>query len=178
MPSEIFDCRFDSLVDLDLLNAGIALDVKNAVGNQQIVVELLRAANVQDRVSLAIELPDFFQGQTRSWIARQIARAERPAIFETKLARQPVKNFRGVIELVGDFECFRVVRKAGRVFDVKNVVPEPLQADDVMDVLPDHACDRHRAHEAHDDNALAFHREENAQRPTLNVQHPIACIER
>ena len=59
MPSQIFDCRFYSLVDLDLLNGGVALDVKNAIGNKQVVVEFLRPANVQDRVSIPIELLDF-----------------------------------------------------------------------------------------------------------------------
>src|SRR5206468_9303019 len=35
-------------------------------------------------------------------------------------------------------------------------MPESLQSDDVMDVLPDYAGDRHRSHEAHHDDALAF----------------------
>ena len=34
MPPQIFDCRFHAFVDLDLLNAGVALDVKNAIGNE------------------------------------------------------------------------------------------------------------------------------------------------
>ena len=42
MSSQIFDCRFYSLIDLDLLNARIALDVKNAIGNEQIVIKFLR----------------------------------------------------------------------------------------------------------------------------------------
>jgi len=60
MPSQIIDRRFYFLVDLDLFNAGIALDVKNAIGNKQVVIEFLRAANVEDCVRIAIELPDFF----------------------------------------------------------------------------------------------------------------------
>src|SRR5881227_1642789 len=87
MPPQIVDCRFHALVDLDLLNAGVALDVKNAIGNEQVVVELLRATNVQDRVRIAIKLPDFLQRHAGSWSARQVARAVRPSIFEIKLAR-------------------------------------------------------------------------------------------
>ena len=34
MPSQILDCRFYALVDLDLLDARVALDVKDAIGNQ------------------------------------------------------------------------------------------------------------------------------------------------
>ncbi len=34
MPSQIFDGRFYSLVDLDLLNARVALDVENSIGNK------------------------------------------------------------------------------------------------------------------------------------------------
>jgi hypothetical protein len=60
MPSQILDCRFHPYVDLNLLNAGVALDVKNAVGNKQIVIKFLRTTNVQDCVRIAIELPDFF----------------------------------------------------------------------------------------------------------------------
>ena len=60
MPPEIFDRRFHPLVDLDLFNTRVALDVKNAIGNKQVVVEFLRAANIQDGISVSIELPDFF----------------------------------------------------------------------------------------------------------------------
>ena len=48
------------LIDLDLFNAWIALDVKNAIGSEQIVVEFLRAADVQDRVCFSIELSNSF----------------------------------------------------------------------------------------------------------------------
>src|SRR6266496_2321838 len=46
MPSQIFDCGFYFLVDLDLLNTGVALDIKNAIGNEQVVIKFLRAANI------------------------------------------------------------------------------------------------------------------------------------
>ena len=69
MPSQIINCRFDALVDLDLLDARVALDVENAIALKQIVVELLRAANVQDRIRFAIKLTDLFQRQSGSWIA-------------------------------------------------------------------------------------------------------------
>ena len=49
-------------------NARIALDVKNAIGNEQIVIEFLCAANVQDRIGVAIELPDSRQGEPGRWI--------------------------------------------------------------------------------------------------------------
>jgi hypothetical protein len=37
-----------------LLKAGVALDVKNAIGNEQVVVEFLGATDVQDCVRIAI----------------------------------------------------------------------------------------------------------------------------
>jgi hypothetical protein len=39
-----------------------------------------------------------------------------------------------------------------------------------MDMLPDHACDGHGAHKTHYDDALAFHKKENAQRAMSNTQ--------
>ena len=140
-----------------MLNAGVALDVKNAIGNEQVVVEFLGATDVQDCVRIAIQLPDFFQRHAGSWSSRQVPRAIRPAIFEIKLARQAGENFCCVIELVSYFKCFRIVRKTRRIFDEIDVVPEPLQSDDVMNVLPDDARDRHRSHEPHHHDALAFH---------------------
>ena len=59
MAAQIIDGRSDAFVDLDLLNPGIALDVKNAIAYQQVVVEFLGAANVQDGVGVAIKLTDF-----------------------------------------------------------------------------------------------------------------------
>src|SRR5206468_3853369 len=80
MPLQIFDCRLYAFIDLDLFNAGIALDVKNAIGNEQVVVEFLGATDVQDCICIAIELPDFFQRHAGSWSSRQVPRAIRPAI--------------------------------------------------------------------------------------------------
>jgi len=68
MPPQICDCRFYALVDLDLLNARVALDVKNAIGNQQVVIKFLRPANVQDCICLAIQLLDFLKWQADGWI--------------------------------------------------------------------------------------------------------------
>ncbi len=165
------------MIDLDLLDARVALDVKNALALQQIVVELLSSADVEDRVRLAVELLDFRQADSSRRMVREIARAETPAPLEAELARQLPEHLRGVSEVVARIEGLRVVGNPGGVFDVVNIVPEPLQADDVMNVLPDDAGDRHRAHEAHDDDALSFHgaevegRGENVQRSTFNVQH-------
>ena len=83
---------------------------------------------------------------------------------------EPIENFSRIIDLVVDLESFRIVGKPGRIFDVVNFVSEALQADDVMDVLPNYACNRHPAHESHDDDALAGHYEENAERRTPNIQ--------
>ena len=60
MTPQIIDCRSYAFVDLDLLNPGIALDVKEAIANKQVVVKLLRAADIQDGIGIPIELPDFF----------------------------------------------------------------------------------------------------------------------
>ena len=59
MFSQIIDRRPDALIDLDLLDARVALDVKNALALQQIVIEFLSPADIEDRVRLAVELSDF-----------------------------------------------------------------------------------------------------------------------
>ena len=79
MSLQIINCRSYTFVDLDLFNAGIALDVKDAIGNEQVLVEFLRAANVQDRIGIPIELTNFFQRQAGCWVFRQITRTKCPA---------------------------------------------------------------------------------------------------
>ena len=44
-------------------------------------------------------------------------------------------------------------------------MPEPLEAHDVMDVLPDDARDGATGHESHDDDAFAFHRRRQSSSP-------------
>jgi len=68
-----------------------------------------------------------------------------------------LKDPGGVIVLLVYVKGLGILGKAGGIFDVIDVVPETLQADDVMEVLPDDAGDGAPAHEAHDDEALFFH---------------------
>src|SRR6266480_2275521 len=103
-------------------------------------------------------------------ISWQITCAIAPSIFEAEILRHSRKDFRRIIKFIRDFKGVRVVGQTGRVFDEVNLVSETLKSDDIMNVLPDDTGDRHRAHEAHDDDALAFHEEENVQRSTFNVK--------
>ena len=110
-----------------------------------------------------------------------VARAVRPPILEIELARELAENFRRVIEFHIYFERFRVVRNPGRILDVVNVVAETLQADDVMNVLPNHAGDR--AFEPMKPiTTIRFDFIEaatsNAQRPTSNVASSELSVER
>ena len=143
MLTQIIDRRSGALIDLDLLDARVALDVKNALASQQIVIEFLGAADIEDRVRLAVKLLDFRQADSSCWMLGQIARAEAPAPLESELARQLPKHLGSVSEVVARLEGLRVVGNSGGVFDVVNVVPETLQPDEVMDVLPDDTGDRH-----------------------------------
>ena len=56
--SKIFDRRFVLLVDFDLFDAGIALEVEDAIAGEQVGIEFLGAADVKDGVGFAIELAD------------------------------------------------------------------------------------------------------------------------
>ena len=77
--------------------------------------------------------------------------------FETKFAREAVQESRGISKLRREAESLRIVRMPGGIFNVVDFVPEALQADDVMDVLPDHPGHWDTGHEAHHDQLLAFH---------------------
>src|SRR6266567_2301146 len=164
MSPEIVYCRLNTLIDLYLFNAWIALDVKNSIARQQIIIELLRATDIQNRIGRFIKLTNFPEGQTYGPEFRQITCAKRPAILKTKFIGQARQQFCGVTKIVARVESFCVVGNAGGIFDVVDIVTESLQADDVVHMLPDHARDRTGAHEAHDHEAFAFHCEENAER--------------
>src|SRR5205807_5538988 len=163
-------CRLNTLIDLYLFNAWIALDVKNSIARQQIIIELLRATDMQNRIGRFIKLTNFPEGQTYGPEFRQITCAKRPAILEIKFIGQARQQFRGVTKIVARVESFCVVGNAGGIFDVVNLVTESLQADNVVHMLPNHARDRAGAHEAHYDDALALHCEENTERSIPNAQ--------
>ena len=74
------------------------------------------------------------------------------------MRRQAREVSQRVAVVVGDLKVHGIVGQPGAVLDVVDFMPEPLQADDVVNVLPDHAGDRAAGHEAHDDDAFAFHR--------------------
>ena len=59
MSPEIIDCRLNTLVDLYLFNTWIALYIEDAIAGEQIFIEFLRAANIQNRISRLIKLTDF-----------------------------------------------------------------------------------------------------------------------
>src|SRR5438132_8007150 len=87
----------------------------------------------------------------------KITGAKPPPPLKIELARKSIENSRGVVVFVVNLKRLGVVGQPGRVLDVKDAMTKPLKPNDVMDVLPDHAGDRHRAHEAHDHDALRFH---------------------
>src|SRR5947199_2559254 len=70
MSAQILNCRFHALIDLDLLDPRIAFNVQNPIRNEQIVVEFLCAADVQNSVRIPVKLPNSFQSQAGSGIAR------------------------------------------------------------------------------------------------------------
>src|SRR5438094_9412956 len=92
------------------------------------------------------------------------------AFMTTILMCHACKQFRVLTKIVARVESFCVVGNAGGIFDVVNLVTESLQADNVVHMLPNYARDRAGAHEAHYDDALRFHRSENVQHLTSNIQ--------
>ena len=129
-----------ALVHLDLLDGGVALDVDDALAAQEVVVEFVRAADVEQRVGVARRDRSRKPRDSPAVSSRRlVARAERPAALETELRRQPREDARRIGIILGRRLLDRIVRNARRVLDVIHLVPEALQADDVMDVLPDHA---------------------------------------
>src|SRR4029077_15888925 len=109
MTPQIIDRRSYPLINPDLLHARIAFDINNAIACEQIVVEFLRPANIQNRVRFAIELTNPFQRKARRWLTTEITRAERPAILEFEFACQSLEKPSRLIKFVFYFEFLRVV---------------------------------------------------------------------
>jgi len=76
--------------------------------------------------------------------------------LEVEFIGQRAEELGGIGEIVVYFEGVGIIREAGRIFDVVDLVSKPPQADNIVKVLPDHTGDRARAHEAHHDNPLAL----------------------
>ena len=98
MPAEIPARGRVAFVDLDLLHAGIAFDVKNAVALQQVVIEFLAPANIEDGIGVPVELPDLLQGKSGRRLFRMITRAKGPAPLKFKFPRQSLQQPGGIAE--------------------------------------------------------------------------------
>src|SRR4051812_35927794 len=108
---QIFDGRSVALIDFDLFDARIALDVEDAVAREQVGIEFLGAADVENGVGLAVKLADSGEGKAGGRIARQITRAKTPPPPVAKFRRQMLKDTGGVIEFVVYLESLGVVGK-------------------------------------------------------------------
>src|SRR5205823_4176343 len=95
---QIFERRFDALINLDLLNSRIAFDIENAIVHQQVFIEFLGAADVQNGVSVAIKFSNFSERKARGWVAWEVACAKTPAVFEVELSRDLLQDLGGVVE--------------------------------------------------------------------------------
>ena len=58
MRAQIIDGRSLALIDFDLLHTRITLDVEKPVAAPQVVVEFLRAADIENGVGFAVKLAD------------------------------------------------------------------------------------------------------------------------
>jgi len=152
------------LIHADLLDAGIALHVEDPLILEDVVIEFLRAADVHDRVGVAVESDHFFRHPRRR-VPRKIAVAEAPAILEAMLLREFAQRLPRIREVRAPLDRHRVVARILRVLDVVHLVPEPLEADDVMNVLPHHARERHLPHGIHRHDLLLFHVRKITQEP-------------
>src|SRR5262249_28311139 len=86
--------------------------------------------------------------------AAGVQRVERPAVAEVEAAQHAVEEGRDLIRAV----MVRIVQehrgRGGVRLDVVDLVAEPLEADQVMQRLPDDAGHRHPGHQAEQDDLL------------------------
>ena len=154
-----------SLVHADLLDAGIALHVEDLLILEDVVVEFLRAADVHDRIGVAVESDHLFfdipavgcPGRSR-WQKHQ--RFLKPCCSASLRSVFPA-----YVKSVPHWNVTDVVARIRRVLDVVHLMPEPLEADDVINVLPHHARDRHLPDGIHRHDRLLFHIRKITQEP-------------
>src|SRR6478672_4098266 len=119
--AQVLDGRTNSFVDLDLFDAGITLDIKDAVTLEQVIIEFLGSANVKDRVGFPVKLLNFQEAQTGGRLLGEVAGAITPAMFEAELIRELSQDPGGIGIVIPDFRRLGVIRKARRILDVVNV---------------------------------------------------------
>ena len=148
----------DPFVHLDLLHTWIALDVQDAGALEQVFVELLGSAHVQNRIRIAVKLDDLLLLHPRARVIRQEAGAVAPAPLEAELRGQLAQHLGGVGVILAHIPSHRVVGNPRGILDVIDFVPEALQAHDVMNVLPDDPGDGASGGKAHDNDLFALHK--------------------
>ena len=147
----------NAFVHFDLLHAGITFDIEHPVVALEVFIEFLGAADIQDGIRISVEFEDFLLLQPDTRIIRQKPCAIAPATLESELGGEFSQHLGGIRVVLVHGPSDRIVGQAGGVFDVVDLVPEPLQAHNIMHVLPDHPSDGAPGREAHDNDLFAFH---------------------
>ena len=101
VPAQKFGRGSIARVHLDLLDGRVAFHVNDALATQQIVVEFMRAANVEQGVGPGVQIVEEPAGKASGFVRRFVARRERPAVFKTELRRQPRESLRRVGVILG-----------------------------------------------------------------------------
>ena len=117
----------------------------------------MRAADVQGAVGFLVEGLQFKQRHPGALEGILETGAVGPATLKAMLLSQTAERLHRIGVVVRNIESDRIVRIVERVLDVVDLVTETLEADDVMDVLPDDSGDGHSPHEAQDDDLFSFH---------------------
>ena len=157
MTRQVIPHRGITRVDFDLLDAGVALDVDQTADGEQVVVQLVTSTDVERRMAITVKRAQPREVQTRhAWLA-PVPPGETPPAGKSVFVGQSRKHTGGVRNVLRDGECLRIVGIAGAVLDIPHLMAEPLEADNVVQMLPDHSGHRAGAHETEDDNFFAAH---------------------
>ena len=84
VPREELGGGFVALVHLDLFDGGVAFDVHDPVAAQQVVVQFVRATEVEQGVAFFVEIIEEGAAEAGGFLGRFVARAEGPAVFESE----------------------------------------------------------------------------------------------
>ena len=141
-----------AVVEFDLEFHGIGLDVDEP--RAVLLARLGAAVEIDDQIGAGVERAELLARHAEG-AAVIPKRVVGPAVAEAEPAHHSLDKRGGLLAAVVAGFGDEIARRATVRLDVEDLAPEPLEAERVVDGLPDDAGDGHLAHQAEQHDARA-----------------------
>ncbi len=159
-----------------LVGHRIGLDIDAPRGERMLLVQHGGPAQVDQRVAAPVEIAQAAGREPEALVAAPVERAVGPPVAQPDGRERPMQVADRVARVLGDGVGHRVVGPRGVVLHVPDLVPEPLEAAQPVEIEPGLPAEGTAAHHAQDhEHATGAHAQRSSGTAAAADSAPCRC---